>query len=172
MSFRGSIFLVCRGRGYPSLLFKDRVQALIYILNKVLACLVCIYFCPCQYIFLKHTELSMIISKLPLFSHQKCFNLFPCLSEWMTLKFHDEITKETLSQFLCESNQLPLLTKIQLILYSCGQTKHSEEEREENSEGSYHLICLKHWYTITERLLQYIYHGIYSWNICIVDLNF
>ena len=58
----------------------------------------------------------------------------------MTLKFHDEITKETLSQFLCERNQLPLLTKIQLILYSLGQTKHSEEEKEENSEGSCHLI--------------------------------
>ena len=58
----------------------------------------------------------------------------------MTLKFHDEITKETLSQFLCESNQLQLLTKSQLILYSLGQTKHSEEEKEENSEGSYLLI--------------------------------
>ena len=58
----------------------------------------------------------------------------------MTLKFHDEITKETLSQFLCESNQLQLLTKIQLILYSFGETKHSEEEKEGNSEGSYLLI--------------------------------
>ena len=54
----------------------------------------------------------------------------------MPANIHDKITKETLSQFLCESNQFPLLTKIQLILHFLGQTKHSEEEKEENSEGN------------------------------------
>ena len=63
-------------------------------------------------------------------------NFFPCLSEWMPAKIHDKITKEKLSQFLCESNQFPLLTKIQLILHFLEQTKHSEEEKEENSEGN------------------------------------
>lgn len=81
----------------------------------------------------------MITSKLLLFFHHKLLNLFPCLSEWIPLKFNDKITKETLSQFRCESNQLSLLTKLQLILYSLGQTKHSEEEKEENFEGNQHL---------------------------------
>ena len=54
----------------------------------------------------------------------------------MPAKIHDKITKETLSQFRCESSQFPLLTKIQLILHFLGQTKHSEEEKEENSEGN------------------------------------
>ena len=71
----------------------------------------------------------MITSKLLLFFHHKLLNLFPCLSEWIPLKFNDKITKETLS----------LLTKLQLILYSLGQTKHSEEEKEENFEGNQHL---------------------------------
>ena len=54
----------------------------------------------------------------------------------MSLKSHDKLTKETLSQFLCQSNQFPLLTNIQLILHVLGQTKQSEEEKEENSEGN------------------------------------
>ena len=81
----------------------------------------------------------MITSKLLLFFHHKSLNLLPCLSEWIPRKFNDKITKETLSQFWCESNQLSLLTTLQLILYSLGQTKHSEEEKEENFEGNQHL---------------------------------
>ena len=54
----------------------------------------------------------------------------------MPLKFHDKLRKKTLSQFLCQSNQFPLLTKIQLILDFLGETKQSEEEKEENSEGN------------------------------------
>ena len=78
----------------------------------------------------------MIISKLPVFSHLKFLNLFPCLSQWMPLKFRDKITKEKPRQLLCESNQLPLLTKIPLILYSLGETKPSEEEKENNCAGN------------------------------------
>ena len=78
----------------------------------------------------------MIISKLSLFSHQKFFNLYPCLSEGMLIKFHDKITKKTLWQFLCENNQLQLLDKIYLIFHSLEQTKHYEEEKEEKSEGN------------------------------------
>ena len=112
------------------------MQDLIYMLNKDFVCLVCIWLQPCLYMFLKYNELSMLIFKLPLFSHQKFLNLFPCLIEWMPLKSYDKLTKETLSQFLCQSNQFPLLTKIQLILHVLGQTKQSEEEKEENSEGN------------------------------------
>ena len=54
----------------------------------------------------------------------------------MPLKYHDKLTKETLPQFRCESSQFPLLTKIQLFLHVLGQTKQSEEEKEENSEGN------------------------------------
>ena len=80
-------------------------------------------------------------------------NLFPCLREWVPLKFLDKIK---LLQFLHESNQMSLLTKIQLIWYSLGQTKPSEEEKEENSEANKHLMWLKQYAITKTKLLQYI----------------